>query len=818
MKLRGKIILTTLLGGLLILGSGLAVTVMIGMAELRSEIGENFKVLAKEAARKTDREVAGLILRLNDLIPLMMEEVREANLRYDMTRPTQDAGKEAAGTESARSAWEEERRGVAVVKPILTNRGSTLLRKPLENALARGEYVSLFVTDRRGALVATINGHPDYFHGDAEWWKKANDPEGDAVLIGNLHLSDKEERSTFDIVLPILDDETVEGIGVMKAVIDLKKLLEKPIHEIRFGKTGHADLVLSDGTVVISPTLPTGSPMADPSLLSGMAFLEPGWIQAEGDPMGKETALFGVAPVVEVNAILAEGGSAARWYVLVRQDPAETYRPIRSLLVLTSIAGLGLIGLTTAAATLLANHITRPIRLLHHGIQRIGAGNPGGRLEILSQDEVGELALEFNKMAGQIHESRALLEQKVADRTKDLALINQVAVVASRSLYLQIILKDALALVVDRMNADAGHIGVIDREGSPSTGNESFSAEEWLGAPENVIKHWQGQSDKTVHLDHPLLIDPDTAETDGMVLPFLHPPYKEIIAVPIEGGEGPLGILSLARWTSAPFSPQAVDLLVAVSRPISMAIQNAQLFHQVKKVDQLKSDLISNVSHEIRTPLTSILGYAELLQSGNVAYPSLQKFLSIITQEGKRLTLLLNDILDLSKLTSGKIEWDIMPTDLHWLLPYAINLQIPIAGQKGLTLRLEPFKNLPRVLGDEEHLLQVMSNLLSNAVKFTQSGEIVVGADREGDAVKVFVRDTGAGIQPTDREKIFEKFYQVSGDQEGKPKGTGLGLAICREIISHLGGRIWCESAPGRGTTFFFTLRIAEPPRPTQLG
>lgn len=810
MKLRGKIILTTLIGGLLILCSGLVVTVMIGMAELRSELGENFKVLAKEAARKTDREIFGLILLLNDLIPLMMEEVREANLRYDTTRPAQGLGKDAAGIESARSAWEKERRGTAVVKPILTNRGSTFLRRPLGNALVRGEYVSLFVTDRLGALIATINGNPDYFHGDAEWWKKANDPEGEAVLIGNLHLSDKEERYTFDIVLPILDDETVEGIGVMKAVIDLKKLLEKPIDEIRFGKTGRADLVLSDGTVLISPTLPTGSPIVDPSLLSGMTFVEPGWIQTE-DQIGGETALVGVAPVVEVNAILAEGGSAARWYSLVRQDPAETYRPIRSLMVLASIAGLGLVGLTTAAATLLANHITRPIRLLHHGIKRIGAGNPGGRLEISSQDEIGELALEFNKMAGQVHESRTLLEQKVLDRTKDLTLINQVAVAASRSLDLQTILKDALALVVDRMNADAGHIGVIDPEGFPSTRNEGFSAEEWLGAPENAITYWQGRSDKTVHLDHPLLIDPDTTAIDGVVLPLLHPPYKRIVAVPIEGGEGPLGILSLARWTSAPFSPHAVDLLVAASRPLGMAIQNAQLFHEVKKIDQLKSDLISNVSHEIRTPLTSILGYAELLQSGNLAYPSLQKFLSIITQEGKRLTLLLNDILDLSKLTSGKIKWDLAPTDLHWLLSYAVNLQIPIAGQKGLTLRLVPFQNF-RVLGDEEHLLQVMSNLLSNAVKFTESGEIVVGATREGDIAKVFVRDTGVGIQPCDREKIFEKFYQVSGDQEGKPKGTGLGLAICREIISHFGGRIWCESRPGRGTTFFFTLRVAEPP------
>ncbi|MFQ5780836.1 MAG: sensor histidine kinase, partial [Nitrospiria bacterium] len=200
-----------------------------------------------------------------------------------------------------------------------------------------------------------------------------------------------------------------------------------------------------------------------------------------------------------------------------------------------------------------------------------------------------------------------------------------------------------------------------------------------------------------------------------------------------------------------------------------------------------------------------------LLQSEDIDQTSRRRFLSIIGQEGKRLTNLLNDLLDLSKLASGKAGWAIGPIDLRGVLSFAVNLVTPVAAQKGLILRIAPLSELPPVQGDEERLRQVMSNLLNNAIKFTPSGEIVTGAQLDGRDVTVFVRDSGHGIEPEDREKIFEKFYQVSGDQSGKPKGTGLGLPICREIITHLGGKIWCESAPGEGSTFFFTLQTRVP-------
>ncbi|MFQ5780237.1 MAG: HAMP domain-containing protein, partial [Nitrospiria bacterium] len=587
MKLRSKIILTTLSGGVLILLSGLMITSFIGMVALRTVIGENFKGLAKEAAHKVDLTLSQEIIQLNNLLPLIQEDLREI-----ADRP--DPGEIKRGALD----WDRERHGEPVERPILSSPSSILLRRLLGGEIARGKYASLLVVDRRGLLVASMNHTPDYFHGDAGWWKDALDPEGKNIIMGDIYRS--EERYVFDIALPIVDETTVEAIGAIKAVIDLKKFLEEPIHQIRFGGTGHAMLIDASGTVLICPILPTGSHITNVSLMATVSSPEPGWLRADDDAHGGSNSIVGFAPVSKINMVITSGGSDKRWHTFIRQDPTETYLPIRTLQTFSSMAGLGLIGLMTGIAIYLANRLIRPIDLISEGAKRIGRGELHHRLSTPSRDEIGELALEFNKMADQVYESTALMEQKIADRTNDLALVNQVSMAANRSLDLQKALKDTLVLIVDRMAADAGHIGVCDIEGKIPAGG-TFSHEEWVGVPEDVIKSWNQKRQKTVQLDRPIVVDPKTPPPDGTVLPLLDPRYKEIITVPIVGGDGSLGIFSLARGRSSPFSPDTVDLLTAVARPIGMAIQNAQLYEKSKEIDRLKSELITNVSHEIRT-------------------------------------------------------------------------------------------------------------------------------------------------------------------------------------------------------------------------
>ncbi|MCB9644418.1 MAG: response regulator [Myxococcales bacterium] len=241
-----------------------------------------------------------------------------------------------------------------------------------------------------------------------------------------------------------------------------------------------------------------------------------------------------------------------------------------------------------------------------------------------------------------------------------------------------------------------------------------------------------------------------------------------------------------------------------------------------KEVDQMKTEFISTVSHELRTPLTSVLGFAKLIQKrlDDVIFPQLpseerklqraanqiRSNVEIIVAEGTRLTSLINDVLDIAKMESGKIEWNMQPLRVQDVLERACARMENQFQQKSLKLHKQIQEDLPEVMGDADRLLQVMLNLLSNAVKFTEQGSITCKVRQIDHEVLVSIQDTGVGIAKEDQTAIFEKFRQAGDTLTEKPKGTGLGLPICREIIDHHGGRIWVESKDNKGSTFSFTL------------
>jgi len=183
--------------------------------------------------------------------------------------------------------------------------------------------------------------------------------------------------------------------------------------------------------------------------------------------------------------------------------------------------------------------------------------------------------------------------------------------------------------------------------------------------------------------------------------------------------------------------------------------------------------------------------------------------LDIIVSEGERLTELVGDVLDIAKMESGRYEWKMTSVSLPGIVEHALRTAGPLAARKGLNLMTAVPPDLPFVQGDRDRLVQVFLNLIGNAVKFTEAGGIRVEAGVWDGAIRVAVRDTGAGIAADDLERIFEKFRQAGDTLTEKPKGTGLGLPICRQIIERHGGRIWAESRLGSGSDFLFTLPVA---------
>ncbi len=229
-----------------------------------------------------------------------------------------------------------------------------------------------------------------------------------------------------------------------------------------------------------------------------------------------------------------------------------------------------------------------------------------------------------------------------------------------------------------------------------------------------------------------------------------------------------------------------------------------------KRVERMKSELVSIVSHELRTPLTSISGALGLIVGGALGEPSpsMRQMLDIAHQNSLRLGRLVDDLLDMDKLVAGKMALALRAHSLQVQLQLAVGANQGYAAQHRVQLELLPTPSL-QLMADDDRLQQVLANLISNAVKFSpQGGTVRLGGERRGDWVRIWVRDQGPGIAPEFRARIFQKFSQADSSDTRQKGGTGLGLAISKELIEHMHGRIGFDSEPGHGACFWCELPL----------
>ena len=257
---------------------------------------------------------------------------------------------------------------------------------------------------------------------------------------------------------------------------------------------------------------------------------------------------------------------------------------------------------------------------------------------------------------------------------------------------------------------------------------------------------------------------------------------------------------------------------------IERTLELKEANRKIQEADRAKTEFLSIVSHELRTPLAAVLGFAKIISKrlDKSIFPNLRleddtvkesvlkvkNNINTIISEGVRLTDLINDLLDVTKIEEGKIEWDMEPVSVAKIIELAADITNRSFERHGLELECDIEDGLPEVAGDKYRLEQVLINLLSNALKFTEDGYIRCRAWMIDDEILISVKDTGGGISERDQERVFEKFRQIGTASKGKSRGTGLGLPICKEIVNRHGGRIWVESELGKGSTFSFTLPV----------
>ncbi|MCM8792501.1 MAG: cell wall metabolism sensor histidine kinase WalK [Candidatus Omnitrophica bacterium] len=235
------------------------------------------------------------------------------------------------------------------------------------------------------------------------------------------------------------------------------------------------------------------------------------------------------------------------------------------------------------------------------------------------------------------------------------------------------------------------------------------------------------------------------------------------------------------------------------------------VFHDItelRRLERIRQDFVANVSHELRTPVSSIKGYAETLLEGAIEdKDNAKEFISIIYHESNRLAHLIDDLLDLSKIESGKMKMVFSPLEINPIVKNCVDALEKQAKQKSISISLDLSDNLPKVLADEKRLSQVFLNLLDNAIKYTpQGGSVKISASLKEKFVQIDVADTGIGIAEKDLSRIFERFYRVDKARSRELGGTGLGLSIVKHIVLAHGGQVWVKSQLGAGSTFSFTL------------
>ncbi len=243
-------------------------------------------------------------------------------------------------------------------------------------------------------------------------------------------------------------------------------------------------------------------------------------------------------------------------------------------------------------------------------------------------------------------------------------------------------------------------------------------------------------------------------------------------------------------------------------RTTELAAANEALQKEVeerRKAEVLKDELVATVSHELRTPLSSLLGFAELMLDHDFEPTQQREFLEIIHRETMRLTQLINDFLDLQRIESGRMKYHFTPVDIAALLREASAVYSLDSSHHRFVI--DAPAGLPAAHADADRIRQVLANLFSNAVKFSPDGGVIaIRARHCGDTIEVSVKDEGIGIPPDVIPRLFQKFSRADNADTRRIGGTGLGLALIREIITAHGGRVWVESTPGHGSTFFFTL------------
>ncbi len=432
----------------------------------------------------------------------------------------------------------------------------------------------------------------------------------------------------------------------------------------------------------------------------------------------------------------------------------STHESMYVILTLSTLAVIG--GLILSIH--FTNRFMKPLDILTKTVKSVKVGNWNQQMSIVTKDEIGELSVEFNKMTKRLHQyDQSAIGKLMTEKNKSLAIV--------KSIPDPLIVLDTSYRILLLNDTCEAFFGIKEERMLKKHFLEAIRNEEIFEIVSNAFEDKVEMNDKIIKIE----------QKDEF--------YFNVIVTMIKGTESKVtGFIILLKNVT-----------------------------QLKQLEKARTDFVSTISHEFKTPLTSIMMGTSMVLDGSMGALNEEQHdvLSTIKEDGDRLTKLVNDLLELSRIESGSSVFNMEPYSIDSIIDNSVKQFAIPAAHKSVSINTMVEENMPKVFADYERITWVLNNLISNALKYTDpDDEIRINAFIKNDWMHVSVADTGIGIPEEFQEKIFDKYVQVK-EQDLEARGTGLGLAVVKDIINTHGGEIWCESKLDTGSTFTFTLPLS---------
>ena len=549
--------------------------------------------------------------------------------------------------------------------------------------------------------------------------------------------------------------------------------------------------------------------------------------------------VYGAAPITDYN-----GHSIG---ALIVSSPKERYLAA-SKSVSKTILFIMVVTLFITAEILYyaSNRIISPLTQLNNAARYVTAGKGYKKVEIKTNDEIGEMAESFNHMVDslEMRDEKALesneelrqLNESLQEQTvyfeaqqKQSAAYTKILTRLGSTIDLDTILREGLGNLMEYTNSPLGAVYLYNPDSKVlvpfvTNGAKKVVSEQQFDLDEGIPGQTAVKKEMIVVTDIPAdsiyRIEAGLCEI----------PPKTIVSTPMVFKDTLLGVMITCHLGDVP--PDVLDFMKRIVGQHAVAVNNAKTYLQAQKMantlkeqrDELniktqelaaasrtKSEFLANMSHELRTPLNSIIGFSDILHDGTFGAlnEKQSRYISNILTSGKNLLGLINDILDLSKVEAGKMELQYEEFSVSDAINEVKTVTAPLASKKNIVMETKIDPELTTIVADKGKVKQILYNLISNATKFTpEKGSVTINGLRVGDMAQIEVKDTGIGISKDDQKKLFQSFVQLDASTSREYSGTGLGLVLVKRFVEQHGGEVKLQSEPGKGSSFIFTIPI----------